>query len=189
MHKHVKEYGLQNRYVAEPGFATCARMLPALAFVPPDDVVGSFEILCRHIRGEYNGDLDDLIIYFEDSYIGRFLQNAPRRPPTFPIAIWNMFHRVDIDLPRTNNSVEGWHHRFQNHIQANHPTFWKFIDILKREEGVVRATYLHNEGGHPPPHQRRRYADVDRRIINIVDDYPNREIIHYLRSISHNLLH
>ena len=46
---------------------------------------------------------------------------------------------------------------------------------------------LQNEGGHQPPPQRRRYVDCNQRILRIVDDFPNRQRIDYLRSIAHNL--
>ena len=46
---------------------------------------------------------------------------------------------------------------------------------------------LQNEGGHQPPPQRRRYVDCNQRILRIVDDFPNRQTIDYLRSIAHNL--
>ena len=68
--------------------------------------------LADSIRNTYNGDVDDLLDYIEDNYIGRF-SNAPRLPPLFPINLWNMFNRTD-ELPRTNNSVDGWH-RSYNH--------------------------------------------------------------------------
>ena len=57
----------------------------------------------------------------------------------FAIGVWNMFRRTDDELPRTNNSVEGWHRSFQCSLSACHPTFWKFLDLLKKEEGLIRV--------------------------------------------------
>ena len=64
-------------------------------------------------------------------------KNAQRRPLTFAVELWNMFHRTDDKLPRTNNSVEGWHRGFQANVSAYHRTFWKLLDVLKGEESVV----------------------------------------------------
>ena len=98
-----------------------------------------------------------------------------------------MYHRTDDELPRINNCVEGWHRGFQSQVSACHPTFWKFLNLLKKEEGVTRVNIRQHLGGHPPPPQRRRYADCSQRILRIVDDYPNRQSMEYLGSIAHNL--
>ena len=129
----------------------------------------------------------DMLDYFEANYIGRFRPNAPRRHPMFNIETWNMFHRRDNELPRTINAVEGWHYSFQLHVTTCHPSFWKFINIMKQEQGIVRAGALQNQGWHPPPPQRRRYADNHARILRMVDDYVNKGRINYLRTIAHNI--
>ena len=59
--------------------------------------------------------------------------------------------------------------------------------MLKKRAISNRAEILQAEGGHPPPTQRRRYIDCNARILTIVDDYPNRHHIRYLRGIAHNL--
>ena len=98
-----------------------------------------------------------------------------------------MYHRTDDELPRTDNSVEGWHRRFQSHVSSCHPIFWKFLDIMRNEESLIRVDIIQNLAGHPPPAQRRRYLDCKRRILSIVDNFPNRERLEYLRAIAHNL--
>ena len=54
------------------------------------------------------------------------------------------------DLPRTNNAVEGWHRRFQANVGAYHPNFWKFIDILKREQSLNHVNISQARAGHQP---------------------------------------
>ena len=159
----------------------------ALAFLPPGEVVQGFEDLNDHIRINYQGEVDNLLEYFEDTYIGRHRRNALRRTAMFPVVLWNMFHRTDEELPRTNNSVEGWHRSFQAHVSSSHPIFWKFLQVLQNEENHIRVKIIQNEVGHPAEPQRRRYLDCNCRILAIVDDFPNREILPYLRSIEHNL--
>ena len=84
-----------------------------------------------------------------------------------------MFQRTDAELPRTNNSIEGWDRSFNAQVSPYHTTFWKFQDSLKREEPIIRVQILHCLGGHAPPPQRRRDVDSSTRILRIVDDYPN----------------
>ena len=118
---------------------------------------------------------------------GRFRLSAARRPTVFPINLWNMFHRTDAELPRTNNSIEGWQKSFNTQVSSYHLTFWKLLDNLKREESLTQVQILHCLGGHAPTPERQRYVDGSARILRIVDDYPNREPIYYLQSIAHNL--
>ena len=75
-------------------------MLAALALVPPNNVIDSFDTLAYYSRNGYGQDL-------EDNYMGRFRHNAPRRLPTFNSETCNMFHRTDNELPRTNDAAEG----------------------------------------------------------------------------------
>ena len=185
--KHVQNVGLQVRYVEEPGFALQLRMLTALAFLPPQDVVRGFVAVCIEIRRNFGNVAGELLAYFEDTYVGRFRLNAPRNNPILSIELWNMFHRIDAELTRTNNSVEGWHRSFQGHLSSCHPSFWKFLRVLKNEESVIRVDILQQLGGHVDPPRRARYIDCNARIVRIVDDYPNRELIPYLRAIAHNL--
>ena len=68
-----------------------------------------------------------------------------------------------------------------------HPTFRKFINLLKKEQTLDRVDMVQAEASHPPPAQRRRYVDCNQRIIAIVDNYPNRDNMRYLQGIAHNL--
>ena len=88
-------------------------MIMALAFVSPADVIPTFEDLWDEIRQRFQGDLDEVLDYFEDTYIGRPRRNRQRAAPTFSIDLWNMFQRAQGGLPRTNNNIEGWHQHFQ----------------------------------------------------------------------------
>ena len=123
MWKRIQQSGLQERYINDPEFALHLRMISALAFLPPNDVQNSFDQLAALIRNQYGNDADGVLDYFEDHYVGRFRANAQRGTPTFPIDFWNMFHRTDDELPRTNNAVEGWYRGFQAHVSACHPVF------------------------------------------------------------------
>ena len=124
-------------------------MLCALAFLLPDDVVQGFEDLTDHIRINYQGEVDNLLEYFEGTYIGRYRRNALHRTAMFPVVLWNMFHRTDEEIPKTNNSVEGWHRSFHARVSSCHPIFWKFLQILQNEENYIRVKIIQNEVGHP----------------------------------------
>ena len=67
--KHIQNLGLQNHYQDDENFALWLRMLSALAFVPPNDVIRYFELLIDEIRNNFNDECDDLIDCFEDPIV------------------------------------------------------------------------------------------------------------------------
>ena len=105
MWKCIQQSGLQERYINYSEFALHLRMVRALVFLPLNDVQNSFDQLAALIRDQYGNSADGVLNYFEDNYVGRLSVNALRGISTFPIDFWNMFHRTDDELPRTNNAV------------------------------------------------------------------------------------
>ena len=105
MWKRIQQSGLQERYINDSEFALHLRMIRALVFLPLNDVQNSFDQLAALIRDQYGNSADGVLNYFEDNYVGRLSVNALRGISTFPIDFWNMFHRTDDELPRTNNAV------------------------------------------------------------------------------------
>ena len=138
--KRIQNIGLHQRYKSDEELALHLRMLCAIAFLPAADVIQGFEELVDEIRNIYNDEVDELLDYFEDNFIGRFRRNAPRRPPSFALDLWNMFNRTDDELPS-----------FQAHISSCHPVFWKFLNILRNEESLIRVSITQHLAGHPPP--------------------------------------
>ena len=104
IYRRVQAEGLQQQYIDEEDFRTNIRMIPALAFVPIDDIIPAFERLSQH----FQDDAQTILDYFEANYIG-ILRRGRRRRPLFAHALWNIHGRVQDNLPRTNNALEGWH--------------------------------------------------------------------------------
>ena len=146
--KHIQREGLQQRYNADMEFTNTLRIIAVLAFVLPGDIVACFEELTNHIRNVYNNECDNSLDYFENPYIGRFHRNTQRNHSLFPLNMWNMFHRTQLELLCTNNSIEGWHMSFQSSVSACHPTSCKFLDLLKQEKDLNRLFILQTLGGH-----------------------------------------
>ena len=102
----------------------------------------------------YDDVADDLLQYFENTYIGRYRRIAPRCPPLFAINLWNMFNRTEFS--RTKNNVEGWHRSFQGHVSACHPVFWKFLSLLQKEGNMICVSIVQQLAGHPTPPTSQR---------------------------------
>jgi hypothetical protein len=179
---------LQKKYTddKDPDFSLKLRQLMALAFVPEADVIDKFEELMASPFFIENEDLlRPFTDYFEDTWIGR-LSRRGRRPPEFPLALWNQYLGTLEDLPKTNNSVEGWHNSFSSLLSANHPTIWKFIDALKKEQSLNELKIVQFIAGQAPPLGRRNYRDQAERVMNIVMQYGSWDMESYLIGIAQN---
>lgn len=91
-------------------------------------------------------------------------------------------------LPKTNNSIEGWHRGFQYQISAEHPNIWKFVSAIKREQSLAELRIEQYVGGQVPPPKRKKYKDSAERLARVVNNFiPNVNAIEYLRGIDHNI--
>ena len=153
--------------------------------MPPGDVVQAFEQLAAECVT--HGNIEQPITsYFEDTYIGA-RRGAVRKNPLFPIAMWNVCDRMAGGLPRTNNSLEGWHRGFSSTISSSQPDIYKLVRALRREEATARVTMAHIEAGLAPPRPKLQYRRIENNLTTIFNDYPNRNRLDYLRGISYNL--
>ncbi|CAG4985916.1 unnamed protein product [Parnassius apollo] len=98
----IQELHLVEEYRNDENVRMHLKMLLALSFVQEGDVITAFEELTESCPRE----IDAVIDYWEDTYIGRQRRNR-RADPKFPIHVRNVHDRVHQGLPRTNNSVEG----------------------------------------------------------------------------------
>ena len=108
--RKIQEFGLQSRYTQDPIFALKVRMLPALAFATPTDVLDLF----TEVFMELPTEAYDLAIYFEKTYVGRHISSSIHVPSMFPTEMWNNHQLVNHGIPRTTNAIEAWHRSF-NH--------------------------------------------------------------------------
>ncbi|CAF3516160.1 unnamed protein product [Rotaria socialis] len=106
--------GLQQSFVDGP-LRRCLKNFGSLAFVPVPFVIVEFEkiqesapdlinntnfVLLEIILSHAPMYVLDFVDCFEDTFVGRVIRNNRRRAPRFS--------RLDEELPRTNNSSEGW---------------------------------------------------------------------------------
>ncbi len=101
--RHVEDVGLQSQYADDELFSINIRMLMALALVPVNDVVKSFETLVESSfweddpTCEFNKEKQALLNYFESKYIGLpgRTSNSNRRATLFSIKLWNAFFLLE----------------------------------------------------------------------------------------------
>lgn len=184
MRKQLAEINLLSRYMTEPDFAMYPRMVVALTFVPISDLNTALETLEEEIPDE----LRPVINWFEDNYLGRRFRYHTRRPVCYPPATWSVYERTLNGEDRTNNHVEAAHRRLQTELGMSHPTLWKFIGGIRTVQKGRDHVYEQFVRGDQPPTKRTKYVQADARIKTIVESYNERNILEYLRGISHNFI-
>ena len=150
-------------------------MISALSFVPIDDTIQAIDALYNHACNAEQVILD----YFETNYIGELRRGRPL-PPRFPHAMWIMNLRVQNDLPRTNNDLEGWQNRFSGAFQHRHAHIWKFIKELQNDSALNHHSMAQLLAGATAPPKRRRNSDIAKRIQTLVNGYANNNIIDFI---------
>uniref|UniRef100_A0A914MDV3 MULE transposase domain-containing protein n=1 Tax=Meloidogyne incognita TaxID=6306 RepID=A0A914MDV3_MELIC len=178
--KHLSSLNLLTHYNTNPEFALNSRMIVSLAFVPQNDLLEALNMLENYLPLE----LEPILAYFTNTYIGRIRNNGTRAPPTFVPSSWNVYERTINNQDKTNNFCEAFHKKVQLQLGVAHPTIWKFLDELKKVVKLCDAQYEQFVAGHHAARKRRKYEEADERILNIVNRYDPETVIEYLRVIS-----
>ena len=147
--------------MADETFSNIVKILAALAFVPLNDIINAFDMVVAQ-----KPELDPIINYFEKNYIGA-MHRRGRRPPRFPLELWNVNNRVEEETPETSIHLEAYHRLLQAAILSFHPNIWTFLKVLKKEEALKRLEMIQMEAGEAPPPQKIRYRESNNRIMPI----------------------
>ncbi|KAK4885771.1 hypothetical protein RN001_002042 [Aquatica leii] len=183
MKKHIGQLQLGNMYNNNPDFSLKVRMITALAFVRIPDLDQAIDVLAEELPAE----LEPLLEWYEDNYLERINRRENgRRSPLFPVDMWNLHERTLNGEDRTNNHAEASHRRLQTELAMDHPTIWKLIEGLKKVQKGRDVFYERLVAGNSPPKKLKKYRDADERILRLVRDYEDRDIIEFLRGIAHN---
>lgn len=181
--RKIQENGLQQLYVQEENVRMALKMLLALAFLPVDEVSDAFDELVA----DYPPELMPFVNYFEDNYVGRRNRRGDRRHPLFPIHMWSVKARQDAGLPRTNNQLESWHKAFQGSAEIHHPSIFRFIEALRREEALQRTNLTQLLQGRDLTQRMKKYVTMNTRITAVQQNRDQYDLVQYLRALAHSL--
>ncbi|RGB27103.1 hypothetical protein C1646_630756 [Rhizophagus diaphanus] len=137
--RKIRDCGLDIKYGNDEQFSLMLRHLYALSFLPPQEIPAAFDILKSIMPQEAN----EVVQWFEENYVlGRIIRqmrngNVTRDSPPFPPALWSVYDSIQLGIPRTQNIVEAWHHRWGTLVGEPHVGVFTIIKELQKEQQQV----------------------------------------------------
>uniref|UniRef100_A0A914Q8E7 MULE transposase domain-containing protein n=1 Tax=Panagrolaimus davidi TaxID=227884 RepID=A0A914Q8E7_9BILA len=180
------ELGLHN----DQQFAKSIAMFRALAFLPVRDVSRGFVLLKRHLEDTYSerayfDSVMALCDYFEENYIGTVATRNRRNIPRFPQELWNVHEKTLEGSPKTNNTVEGGHNKLHSFFDCDHPSFFRFIRLLRNfTKTLVADVYDLRAGKKINRPMTAQYRLLEHRRRNLVENYHPNNIFDFLESMA-----
>ena len=92
-----------------------------------------------------------------------------------------------MNLPRSNNSIEGWHNAFAKRVAIVHPSVTKLAEKIRRVQSKFEMDIAQIRQGQEPKPKKVQYQKLDERIKRLVDDYFNVELGEYLNGLATNM--
>ncbi|XP_068130062.1 uncharacterized protein [Hyperolius riggenbachi] len=179
--KQLDNRGLCPRYSSDPEFAIHARMIAALAFVPPPDLEAAVDAIKYDLKEE----IRPILSWFSRVYIG--ICGRRLRKPNFPPSLWSVYERTLTGLDRTNNNVEAAHRRLRSELDMEHSSIWRYVDGILKVQKWRDLQYAQFLRGESAPHKKRQYKDCDEKLQRIVGQYQHRTFWEYLRGVALNV--
>ncbi|KAK0401778.1 hypothetical protein QR680_015965 [Steinernema hermaphroditum] len=178
--RNIKSSGLAIRYANDVQYNVHLRKFSALAFCKEQDVLVRYSQLATQLLRDYgvSDAHENFLEYFENTWVGR-----TTRRPRYEISMWNCKSVTELELPRTNNSVESWHNAFQGAMGSEHPNVYKLVDKLLDEQVRVKAICAKLAAGEDSPlYSRKEYEIKNRKLLSIIEAHDQMPADEYLES-------
>lgn len=127
--RRIQNLGLAENYRNDLVIRKIFRMFLNLVFINQNMLNVAYDFIINKIISlEILSLLSEFISYFERTYIGR--ENVV---PLFNNEFWNVSERIILNLPRTTNTLEGWHRNFNKIVNTANPNIGRLTDSLQQE--------------------------------------------------------
>ena len=146
----------------------------------------SSTILKKHGLVNQGEEVYFFAIIITQSFFFSFL-GAGRKKPQFDHKLWNIHDRVINGIPRSNNSVEGWHKAFASRVSINHPTIIKLAEKIRREQSKFEIDIAKILQGHQIKTKKKCYRELDERITRLVNAYNSTQLDQHLKNLACNI--
>ena len=141
---YLRALGQQTVYQTDRKTHRFYRSLFALAFLPSSDIPAAFARLEAKAR---TPEVAELCAYIRSTWIDNGL---------WPPAAWSAYRHAI----RTNNDVEGWHHRLNSKARKYSLSFYVMLKLLHREAEAVSWQLKLLSDGNVLRRRRNNYRSV-----------------------------
>lgn len=124
--RKLQSFCFTEKYKCCYSFCYCIKLINALAFVPEYDILKFAKLLYAYFKRE---NMDEDLITVLNWFIEKFCvsSNNENHNPKF----WSVYKRTKDGLPRTTNSLEGYHRHLNCVLNTNNPS------VLQFGEGIL----------------------------------------------------
>ncbi|CAM2725449.1 unnamed protein product [Rotaria socialis] len=182
--RQVQSKGLTTKYNEDESFRLNVKQLFSLAFVPLDQIIIGFDLICD----QFDDDADDLLEDFEKTCIGEPKRRGTgRKKPQFDHKLWKIPDRVVVTVPRPNNSVEGWHNAFANRVTISHPAIVKLGKKICRKQSKFEVDMTKILQGHDIKTKKACYRKLDERITRLANSFDPTPLDQFKKNMAANI--
>ncbi|XP_065318870.1 uncharacterized protein LOC135926865 [Gordionus sp. m RMFG-2023] len=165
--------GLVSGYLHNTTIHQVVRRMTTLPFCK-EEHISEVRASCHALSAEYPL-LKNFMEYMDFTWLG---VNA-----IFPRNIWT---RYQVDGPRTNNHLEGYHHALKRKTNVAHPNIYCLINILKRHQHSSELKILQINSGLNVRRKNKKYDQLNINIDNLTRIYERtNEIYPFLDNVSY----
>ncbi|RGB34323.1 hypothetical protein C1646_787076 [Rhizophagus diaphanus] len=192
VYRKVQAFGLAAQYASDENISLFVRHIPALAFLPCNNIPAAFNELRSNMLPDMPPEVNELLDWFEIYYVhGKVVirrlrnGNVVHSEPLFPPSLWSVTENIEYAFPRTQNSVEVWHKRWEMLVGCAHVGLFKIIKELQNEQHQIEIKIESILQGNPQPKQKKHDREHENRIQVVYNDWKNRPLLDFLQGIAH----
>ena len=101
----------------------------------------------------------------------------------------NQYSKVNNNLCRTNNIVEAWHRAISSLFDGKYPSFWKFIEEIKKTLQYQCRIIEQIIVGKTQTPSKRKYRFMKERFLKLVRRFEELSLDDYLRAVAQNFIY
>ncbi|KAK4296448.1 hypothetical protein Pmani_031060 [Petrolisthes manimaculis] len=159
--RKVQELGLQTSYSKRDSVYKLVKKVFALPFLPHDDIKETFDELSCKVG--VIGPVREFMDYGDQTWL---------QSPVWKTENWSVFGRSI----RTNNDVEGWHHKLNRRAKKGNLPFYLLISLLYSEANEIPNQVQLVKEGKLKRYQRKQVRKLQGRFMKQWEDYNEKKI-------------